>query len=208
MKHASFILLLASLQLQAIAQTDLPKRQKVIPYTAKVRLTQGGTATGWLYSSNENDVSLLTATKKELRGLEDSSFLPLPRLQSVPIENINTIVIRRKNATTRGIFIGMASGAAAGALIGLISGDDYILPYPSYNNDPLGLGTIGVALSNAFASTAEEKALLGAAAGAVFGALTGAVIGSLAKKKFVIGGKKEKYRDLEGKLMQRLLVKP
>lgn len=206
MKYAFFLLVLFEMNVQA--QDASPKPARVIPYNARVSLMQGGTTHGWMYTTHEDELQLLTASKLELKGLQDSTFSPLPRLQSVPIEKINTITVRRKNATTRGLFIGMATGAVTGALIGLISGDDKLLPNPDPNNDPFGLGTFAVALHNAFSYTAEEKALLGAASGAVFGALTGTIIGALAKKKFVIGGKKEKYRDLQGELMRRLLVRP
>ncbi len=40
-----------------------------------------------------------------------------------------------------------------------------------------------------------------------FGQHHGAIIGGLLKKKFVIGGKKETYRDLQSELMQRVIIK-
>jgi hypothetical protein len=38
------------------------------------------------------------------------------------------------------------------------------------------------------------------------GAIIGTIVGAIAKKKFIIGGKKEVYRDLQGDLMKRLVV--
>ena len=55
--------------------------------------------------------------------------------------------------------------------------------------------------------TAGEKALAGAILGGLTGTLTGFLIGKLTKKKFTIGGKKDTYRDLQGDLMKRLIVK-
>jgi hypothetical protein len=38
------------------------------------------------------------------------------------------------------------------------------------------------------------------------GGIVGGVIGALAKKKFTIGGRKEKFHDLQGELMRRLVI--
>ena len=54
--------------------------------------------------------------------------------------------------------------------------------------------------------TAEQKAAVGALLIGTTGALTGAIIGGLLKKKFIIGGKKDVYRDLHSELMQRLVL--
>jgi len=90
-------------------------------------------------------------------------------------------------------------------IIGFASGDDKKEAYPT--NDPTGLGSFAVSLHNAFTMTAGEKALVGGVLMGVGGTLTGMVIGAVAKKKFIIGGKKEKYRDLEGELRRRLVLR-
>jgi len=81
------------------------------------------------------------------------------------------------------------------------------MTYPNPNEDPLGLGTMMVAVNNAFAMTAGEKAIAGGLALGATGAIVGTIIGAVAKKKFIIGGKKEKFHDLQGEIMTKLVKK-
>jgi hypothetical protein len=97
-------------------------------------------------------------------------------------------------------------GLVTGFVAGLASGDDHIAQYPSAGNDPFGLGSFAVSMNNMFAMTAGEKALVGGVVLGTGGVITGIIIGALAKKKFIIGRKKENFRDLEGELRKRLIV--
>ena len=54
---------------------------------------------------------------------------------------------------------------------------------------------------------ASEKAIANGILMGGSGALIGAIIGTVARKKFIIGGRKEKVRDLQASLMQRLILK-
>ena len=54
--------------------------------------------------------------------------------------------------------------------------------------------------------TAGEKAMFGAIGLGTSGAIMGIIIGAIAKKKFIIGGKKEVYHDLQSDLMRKLIV--
>jgi len=62
-------------------------------------------------------------------------------------------------------------------------------------------------MNNAFAMTAGEKAVAGGLALGASGAIVGAVVGALAKKTFVIGNKKQRFHDLQGELMMKLVKK-
>jgi hypothetical protein len=119
---------------------------------------------------------------------------------TIPAENIQSFTLRRKNSVGRGALIGFCAGALTGVVIGLASGDDKIQG-PS-DNDPWG---IGAAVSNAFAMTAGQKAIAGGILLGSTGAVVGMVIGAIAKKKFIIGGRKQKFRDLQAELMTRLV---
>jgi hypothetical protein len=119
---------------------------------------------------------------------------------SIPAENIQSFTLRRKGSVGRGALIGFCAGALTGVIIGLASGDDKIQG-PS-DNDPWG---IGAAVSNAFAMTAGEKAVAGGILLGSTGAVVGMLIGAIAKKKFIIGGRKQKFRDLQAELMTRLV---
>jgi hypothetical protein len=126
---------------------------------------------------------------------------------NISAENLKSFTVKRKNSTLKGALIGFGIGAAAGIIIGFASGNDPVMAYPDYNDDPLGLASIGVALNNAFAMTAGQKAVAGGVALGGTGAIVGTIIGALAKKKFTIGGKKEKFHDLQGELMMKLIKK-
>jgi uncharacterized membrane protein len=98
-------------------------------------------------------------------------------------------------------------GAVAGIIIGLASGNDPVMAYPNPNEDPLGLGTMVVAMNNSFAMTAGQKAVFGGLGLGATGAIVGSIIGAVAKKKFIISGKREKFHDLQGDLMMKLVNK-
>ena len=89
------------------------------------------------------------------------------------------------------------------SVAGFASGDDPVYNEPVY--DPFS--AIVVSINNAFAMTAGEKALWGGIGLGASGAIVGTVVGALAKKKFIIGGKKEKFQDLQSKIMMKLVQK-
>ena len=126
---------------------------------------------------------------------------------TVPAENVKSFTMKRKNSVLKGALIGFGIGAAAGVIIGLASGDDPVMSYPDPYDDPLLLGTMAVAMNNAFAMTAGEKAVAGGLGLGATGAIVGTIIGAVAKKKFIIGGKKEKFHDLQGEIMRKLVKK-
>jgi hypothetical protein len=122
---------------------------------------------------------------------------------NIGVDQIQSISLRKKNSVLKGALIGLGVGALTGVIAGLASGDDPVQPYYSNGQDPYGLGNFFVALDNSFAMTGGEKATGGAIFLGGTGAIIGAIVGAIAKKKFVIGGKKEVYRDLQGDLMKR-----
>jgi len=81
------------------------------------------------------------------------------------------------------------------------------LSYPDPSQDILGLGTLAVGIHNAFAMTAAQKAVMGGALLGGTGAIVGTIIGAVAHKTFVIHGKRQKFHDLQGELMMKLVKK-
>ena len=148
-------------------------------------------------------------TKRVLSAVNDTQLILKTNNQQmvVPAENLKSFTMKRKHSALRGALIGFGVGAAAGIIIGLASGNDPVMTYPNPNEDPLGLGTMVVAMNNAFAMTAGQKAIAGGLGLGATGAIVGTIIGSVAKKKFIIGGKKEKFHDLQGELMMKLVNK-
>ena len=123
--------------------------------------------------------------------------------QYVSAENIRTFTLKRRNSVLRGALIGLGIGAVTGVIIGFASGNDPIMSYDN-PNDPFG---IGASLNNMFAMTAGQKAVAGGLFLGTTGAVVGAIIGAVAKKKFIIGGRKQKFHDLQGEIMMKLLRK-
>ena len=173
------------------AQTDSPAAKKQKTFIASVTTMDGSSLKGPL--SAVNDTQLILKTNNHSLH--------------VPAENLKSFTLKRKHSVARGALIGFGIGAAAGIIIGLASGDDPVMTYPNPNEDPLGLGTMMVAVNNAFAMTAGEKAIAGGLALGATGAIVGTIIGAVAKKKFIIGGKKEKFHDLQGEIMMKLVKK-
>jgi len=173
------------------AQTDSTVGKKQKEFIASVTTLDGRTLKGSLSAVNDTQL-ILKANHTQL---------------SVPAENLKSFTLKRKHSVRRGALIGFGIGAAAGIIIGLASGDDPKMSYPNANEDPFGLGTMVVAMNNAFAMTAGEKAVAGGLGLGATGAIVGTIIGAVAKKKFTIGGKKEKFHDLQVEIMMKLVNK-
>lgn len=114
--------------------------------------------------------------------------------EKISYANMSQLYIKRKGSAGRGALYGAASGAALGALIGFISGSDKAVPP---EEDFFGLG-------NMFRFTAGEKALFGSVMLGSSGAIIGLVAGALAKKKFIIRGKRENFSRMQKHTLDRL----
>lgn len=133
--------------------------------------------------------------------IDDHSF-------GYPYNHLEKIEIKRKGAVGRGAWKGALIGLAAGVITGFVSGDDPVAPVYNNPNDPFGnaIGNGLSILSNSFRMTAGEKAAAGAIAGAGTGALIGALVGTLAKKKFIIGGNRQKFHSMSENILEKLYV--
>ena len=183
----------------SFAQDDSTSQtKKHIPSVATIHTTDGRSVKGWFYKMEDDRVVLLPSKNKNFKLVNDNINLG--------VDQIRTISFRKKNSVLKGTLLGLGIGAVTGIIIGFASGDDKKEPYYDYNQDPYGIGNFFVSINNAFTMTAGEKALAGGIGLGVSGAIIGTIIGAVAKKKFIIGGKKEVYRDLQGDLMKRLIV--
>jgi len=153
------------------------------------------------------NVSIHTLDQKLIHGrllaINDSQLVLLKANGHyvIPSENIRSFTLKRKNRVLKGTLIGLGVGAITGVIAGLASGDDPLME-PSASD-----WGISAAINNAFAMTAREKAVVMGTSMGLSGAIIGAIVGAVAKKKFMIGGRKEKFRDLQAELMMKLVKK-
>ena len=199
----SLLLLLFGATLFAQQDSVSASHKSRKPNMATIRLTDGSKAKGWFYSMNDSQVLLLSSAVRQLKTAD--AGLP-GQSTSFSVNRIQSISLKKKGATLKGTLLGFGIGAVAGVIIGFASGDDPVASYPPPGGDPTGFGGLGAAIQNAFALTAAEKAVGGGILLGFTGAITGTLIGALVKKKFLIGGKQQRYRDLQGELMTRLMV--
>ena len=170
----------------AQSNPEIGKKQKV--YNVSIKTLNNKTIRGKLHAVSDSQLVLLRSVNGQ---------------QYIDAENIRSFTMQRKNSPLRGALIGFGIGAVTGIITGFASGDDPVYNEPVY--DPFS--AIVVSINNAFAMTKEEKAVMGGLGLGVSGAIIGAIVGSVAKKKFIIGGKKEKFRDLQSEMMRKLVQK-
>lgn len=203
MKKVTALLLAILLTIQTMAQTDSVATAPETPpqkgsYKATIKTIDGKTQQGWLYQVNDSQVVLLKNVK-DLRTKYDELLQPTGYF-TVPADQVHTISLKKKNAGLKGMLIGFGAGALSGIVSGFISGDDPVTPYTGTFADAF------IGIGNAFAMTAGEKAVTGGLIFGTGGAIVGLIIGSVAKKKFTIGGKKDKVRDLHAELVQKNII--
>jgi hypothetical protein len=205
MKQIFFSAILLAMYISSFSQDDSGQRiKKHIPNMATIHTIEGKMLKGWFYRLNDDQVILLPAKNKNFRlaGLANTNDNTI----NIGAEQIQSISLRKKSSVLKGALIGLGIGVLTGTVIGLASGNDPVEPYYNSSQDPYGIGNFFVSLNNSFAMTAGEKAMYGAIGLGTSGAIMGIIIGAIAKKKFIISGKKEVFRDLQGDLMKRLIV--
>ena len=202
MKKILLPALLGFLFCHSYAQTDsLPAKSRKINFRATMLTMDKKIFRGSLSAVTDSLATMYTMTRPQ------GSKTLVATHEIVAVENIKSISFKRKNSGLKGALIGLGVGALTGVIIGFASGDDPLEPYPDPADDPFGINTIAISISNSFAMTAREKAVAGGIAMGTGGAIVGAIIGAIAHKKFTIGGKKEKFHDLQSDLMRRIVVK-
>lgn len=141
--------------------------QKKRNYKAWVTLTDESKVKGILYSVNEEGILVMD------EGLLDTvAFLNSTE--------INILRLRKKGNIGKGAWIGAASGAIIGGIIGFADGDD----------------TPGI-----LSMKAEEKALAAGVGLAVPGTGVGIIIGSV-RKKYDLKGNPKTYQNLVSELRE------
>ena len=195
-----FIAFFVFFSLAAISQSDLAIQKKPKQFIAVIYTMSNNYDKGLLKNFGDSTITVRSLPAIQTKFSKKENKRPL---NTYAAENIETIFIKNKNAKTKNTLIGAGIGLLAGVVIGLASGDDPVYEYPNPENDILGFGTLAVGLNNAFALTAGQKALILGTGGMGTGALVGAIIGSLARKKFIINGKREKFEAMKLSVLER-----
>jgi len=189
MKQNLLLAVLLAAVLSAAAQKDsIATNNSTSPRLATISTMDGAKFKGWFYKIDDNKIYLLPAGQSAKQAMSNPGITNDNGHYNIDALQINTISLKKKNAGLRGALIGFGVGAAAGVIAGFASGDD----------DPT---------NDWFALTAGEKAVVFGALGGVTGALIGGIAGALAKKFFVIGGKKDLYRNERAELNKLAMVK-
>jgi len=134
---------------------------------------------GYLYSLT--DSSLLLSSEKLFPRPADT-LVPRGTL-SFGYRRMEQVDIYRKGSIGRSVLVGLGIGAATGALLGLISGDDH---------------------SGFFSYTAGEKAAGAGLVGGTLGTLIGLIAGVASHHTFYIGGQQKRYEKMRRRTMDRL----
>lgn len=101
--------------------------------------------------------------------------------------NIGDITIKRKGSVPKGILIGALTGALIGVAAGFIEGDDK---------------------EGWIMFSAADKALIYGVFGGGIGAGAGAIGGAIVRKKFIIGGNKQKFNLMKISVLDKVYGRP
>ena len=139
----------------------------------KTRIVKLNDSTYNVHLADINDTSLIV-TGAVIRFR--SSFMNV-NASGMHYSELQSVVLRRKGSTGRGILFGALGGAVAGGIIGAVT-------YKECDGCFLDFG-IGFSIAT------------GSILGTLGGGLVGGILGALAKKIFIIGGNKEKFQQMK-----------
>lgn len=151
-------------------------------YRATIITAGNAEIKGWLTDITDTTVSISNLETPFRPGM-----LTVAAQQPFSFSQIDKLQVKRKNGGARGLAIGLTSGFAAGAIIGLISGDD---------------------TSGWFRLSAGEKAMAAGIGLGITGGVIGVLVGSLARKTFIIKGRKEKLQAARVDVLEQAYRKP
>jgi len=179
-RYCCLFLILACMGPSLIAQDSTGLKK--ISFRIMVTGFDGKASKGWLSKINDSVIAVSPIP----RHLFDTILVAGNSLREFNYSLVSEIKLKRKNGAGRGALIGAACGLLAGVAAGFIEGDD---PHVPASQDFLGIG-------EAFRMTAGEKAIVYGFSGGVVAGGIGALIGALAKRTFVIAGKKKNFDDM------------
>jgi hypothetical protein len=178
MKHLFLFLLSTNLTAGLLAQDSLTYRPHYL--NVRIQAVHGMITDGYLYAISDSALIVSKARRRpnpyDTTAREGMKAFGYQQLQFVTVHNAG--------GTGRSVLIGLAIGAATGAIAGFASGDD--------PKDQI------------IALTASEKALAVGIFGGTIGAITGLIIGVASHHTFVIRGRKERLNEMSRRLASRM----
>ena len=155
------------------------ERHQVRKLSFKISVSDSiGQIRGYLYSISDTSLNISSWPIR----FRDVRAMPKD-FKEVGYTQISQITLKRSHGAGRGAWQGALAGAFAGAIAGFVQGDD---PDEYW-----------------FRFTATDKAILFGGMGAIVGTGIGALIGGLAKKTFTIGGRKERFDEMQMNILNR-----
>lgn len=165
------------------AQDTIPARKRPV-LKATVIDINGDSIKGYVHAIT--DSSLEFAAKARYIFSENKSD---NHYRVFGYDNIQELNIRGKSSIRNGILYGTVAGIVIGAIVGRLS---YHSPAPANNNGEIFDFTIDFGPG--------PNILAGALLGGAAGCGLGAVGGVIARKTFIIEGRKDKFRNMQKKM--------
>lgn len=185
--RSPFVLLLAFqiLWLQS-AMSQQRKHQKFLNQKTTVITTLNDTIRGNLKVLDDTGMSVLVNHWEPEKNAE---------VQRLAYSNINKVTFFKRENIAIGLCVGMVTGGLLGAII------DRPAPVPPRQaNINASLYDVILEIQADQRRRASEKTKIGGVTiGALGGAVVGAIVGGLVRKKFIIGGKKDKWLRMQQK---------
>jgi hypothetical protein len=165
----------------AVGQNDSSLRKRIF----KISIADSGVEQAKGYLSDITDSSLKVA-QWPIAFRKNAGTGEI--YKEVNYKQLSQVTLKRNHGAGRGAWKGALAGALIGIAAGFIEGDD---PEESW-----------------FYVSAGDKALIYGGLGAGVGTGIGALIGALVKKRFVIGGNRERFDEMKSNVLMKAYGTP
>lgn len=160
----------------SLAQTPIARK---ITYKISVQDSSPTPVNGYLFNLTDSSLKVgfwPVAFANPVAGQEN--------FREIDYKNISEVSLKRNHGAGRGAWKGAVVGVLSGVIVGLVEGGDSEEYW--------------------FRMTAGEKALIYGGMGAAAGSGIGALIGAITKKRFVIGGNRERFDEFKANVLTKV----
>jgi hypothetical protein len=136
---------------------------------------------GYIRSSSDSTIQF-AQLKSMLKDIPENHPL------EISYRDIDEVYVHRAGSTWKGMGIGAASGALTGLILGEVFG----------HTTTTSMGEIwGIPIEET--TTKQQYVAMATVGGTLAGVIIGTIAGALAHKKFIIQGRKDKFREMQRK---------